>query len=526
MSGRVDNSSRGQANTPAPKPAAKPAVAAAPRPFAGPAAASAPRAAARPFAGPAEAAGGRRPAPRPFAGPAEAGARERLIEAFTRVAARGGYAQATVADTIAAAGASRSTFYEQFADRDECMRAALARTGERLTGEVDAALAARGGRDPARAAVAALVAFAERDPEAARLLFIESLGAGARALKARDALVDAVAAMVEDGRGASASADGAGAASARPSAGSAGAGGGRGGGEPLLDVPALGLIGGVFRLLSMRLPRGEGALHGLRADLDAWVGSYALADGGPRWHHGCKMGEIELRPAPEPAPARHYPPLPRGRHGLSAAEVARSQRERIVQALARAAYEQGYAAITVSDVVRAAGVARNVFYEQFADKQAAGVAALQQTFEHAMVATASAFFAGAGWPERIWRMGAALTEHYYANPVEAHLSFVELHAIGGEAVPLAHERLAVFQLLLEEGYRHRDGRGGRAPIPRTVSEALVATVLELGYRQAPRPGVKRYPVLLGQQTYMCLAPFVGAGEAGALVEGWLADERG
>jgi AcrR family transcriptional regulator len=436
------------------------------------------------------------------------GARERLIEAFTRVAARSGYAQATVADTIAQAGASRSTFYEQFADRDACMRAALERVGERLAEEVDAALAAREARDPARAAVAALVAFAERDPRAARLLFIESLGAGAAALAVRDALVDAVAAMVE---------------------------GGRGGGEPALDVPALGLIAGVFRLLSMRLPRGEGALHGLRHDLDAWVSAYALSDGGPRWHHGCKMGEIEMRPAPEPAPLRHHPPLPRGRHGLSAAEVARSQRERIVQALARASYEQGYAAITVSDVVRSAGVARNVFYAQFADKQAAGVAALQQTFEHAMLATASAFFAGADWPERIWRMGAALTEHYYSNPVEAHLSFVELHAIGGEAVPLAHERLAVFQLLLEEGYRHRDGagdrggpggqdgRGGRAPIPRTVSEALVATVLELGYRQAPRPGVDRYPVLLGQQTYMCLAPFVGAREAGARVEGWLAE---
>jgi AcrR family transcriptional regulator len=416
----------------------------------------------------------------------------RLIEAMAATAGRQGYAGTTVADVLAAAGASRSTFYARFADLDACMLAALQALAERVQGELGRALAG-GGRDPAQAAVAALVAFAEQEPDAARLLFVEALAAGPPALATRDALIDDLADAVEAAR------DGA---------------------EPVLDVPALALIAGVFRLLSMRLPRGEGALHGLRDDLDEWVGSYALDGQEPRWHHGCKMNEIELRPAPRPAPARTYRPLPRGRHRLSQAEIARSQRERITQALTRAAYEQGYAAITVSDVVRAAGVARNVFYEQFADKQAAGVAALQHTFEHAMVATASAFFAGKDWPERIWRMGAALTDHYYANPVEAHLSFVELHAIGGEAVPLAHERLAVFQLLLEEGYRHRDGA---SPLPRTVSEALVATVLELGYRQAPRPGMERYPVLLGQQTYMCLAPFIGAAEAGALVEGWLAE---
>ena len=140
-----------------------------------------------------------------------------------------------------------------------------------------------------------------------------------------------------------------------------------------------------------------------------------------------------------------------------------------------------------------------------------------------MVATASSFFAGDSWPQRIWRMGASLTEHYYSNPVEAHLSFVELHAIGGEAVPLAHERLSVFQLLLEEGYRHRSPT---EPLPRTTSEALVATVLELGYRQAPRPGVELYPVLLPQQTYMCLAPFVGARDATELVRGWVESQAG
>jgi AcrR family transcriptional regulator len=443
------------------------------------------------------------------------GAHERLTEALVQSVARHGYARMTVADVLAAAGASRSTFYARFADLDACLLAALRDLAEHVHDELRHALLGATERDPASIALDRLLDFAEREPQAARLLFVEALAAGPPTLAARDALIDALAHTVEAARTLVSPAEG----SRGPTRGRGGPNGGRGLGD-VLDVPAFGLIGGAFRLMSMRLPRGEGALHGLRQDLDVWAASYALPDGEPRWHQGCELGEIEMRPAPRPTPARAYPPLPRGRHGLSAAEIARSQRERIVHALARESYERGYGNVSVTDVVRAARVARNVFYEQFADKQAAAVAALQATFEHALVATASRFFAGEDWPERIWRMGGALTDHYYANPVEAHLSFVELHAIGGEAVPLAHERLSVFQLLLEEGYRHRDGR---PPLPRTVSEALVATVLELGYRQAPRPGVDLYPVLLGQQTYMCLAPFLGAARAGSLVQAWLAE---
>jgi AcrR family transcriptional regulator len=427
---------------------------------------------------------------------ASTGARERLIDAIAQVAGRLGYAQTTVADVIEAAGSSRSTFYEQFPDRDACLLAALDRVGEQTADEVRLALLANPSRDPARSALGALLEFAEQRPEPARLLFVESLGAGTQALLARDALVDQIAVLVEGARG--------------------------DGDEQALDVPALGLLGGVFRLLSMRLPAGDASLHGLREDLLTWVNSYAVDDPGTEqanWHDGGSLGAIALRPAPEPAPLPPRPLLPRGRHKLSAAEIARSQRERIMQALARESYTHGYDKITVTDVVKAAGISRNVFYEQFSDKQEAAVAALRQTFEHAMVATASSFFAGDTWPERIWRMGSALTDHYYAHPVEAHLSFVELHSIGGEGVQLAHERLSAFTLLLEEGYRYRSPTD---PLPRTTSEALVATVLELGYRQAPRPGVELYPVLLPQQTYMCLAPFIGPSEASRLVREWLA----
>lgn len=61
--------------------------------------------------------------------------------------------------------------------------------------------------------------------------------------------------------------------------------------------------------------------------------------------------------------------LPRGRHALTRAEVAATQRARIMLALADVMGEQGYAATSVADVIGRAGVSRQTFYEQFSSKQ-------------------------------------------------------------------------------------------------------------------------------------------------------------
>ena len=61
-------------------------------------------------------------------------------------------------------------------------------------------------------------------------------------------------------------------------------------------------------------------------------------------------------------------PLPRGRHKLSLEDVRASQRERLLDAMLMSVAEHGYAATTVPQVVAAARVGRNAFYELFADK--------------------------------------------------------------------------------------------------------------------------------------------------------------
>ncbi|WP_341924533.1 TetR/AcrR family transcriptional regulator [Nocardioides psychrotolerans] len=70
--------------------------------------------------------------------------------------------------------------------------------------------------------------------------------------------------------------------------------------------------------------------------------------------------------------------LPHGPHGLSREEVRASQRHRMLEATLVAVGSRGYAATTVAHVTAQARVSRSAFYEQFADKRDAFLAAYDQ----------------------------------------------------------------------------------------------------------------------------------------------------
>jgi AcrR family transcriptional regulator len=67
--------------------------------------------------------------------------------------------------------------------------------------------------------------------------------------------------------------------------------------------------------------------------------------------------------------------LPRHRHDLSREAVRGSQRARILFATAEAVAAHGYADTSVGEITRRAGVSRKTFYELYADKEEAFLAA-------------------------------------------------------------------------------------------------------------------------------------------------------
>lgn len=112
--------------------------------------------------------------------------RERLLEAISAAVAERGYARTAVADVLARAGVSRKSFYEQFANKEECFLAAYDLGVDRVLAAIDDAIA--GEADPATAAIAGvhgyLGALVEH-PDFARTFLIEALGAGPAAFERR-----------------------------------------------------------------------------------------------------------------------------------------------------------------------------------------------------------------------------------------------------------------------------------------------------------------------------------------------------
>jgi AcrR family transcriptional regulator len=76
-------------------------------------------------------------------------------------------------------------------------------------------------------------------------------------------------------------------------------------------------------------------------------------------------------------------------------------RSRLVDAIAEAVTEKGYAQVTIADVVRHARVSKRTFYEHFADKEACFLAAYTRMSEQLLSRIASAAMAHPDLEERL-----------------------------------------------------------------------------------------------------------------------------
>ncbi len=133
----------------------------------------------------------------------EASQRTRLLEAIGRAVAERGYAGATIDDVVRRAGVSKATFYEHFADKQDCFLAAYEAASEELLGRVREAHASADDDwlERTRAGIHAYLRWLAADPALARVYLVEVAAAGPVALERREALRDRYAELVRERRG-------------------------------------------------------------------------------------------------------------------------------------------------------------------------------------------------------------------------------------------------------------------------------------------------------------------------------------
>jgi AcrR family transcriptional regulator len=428
------------------------------------------------------------------------GQRSRLLGAIVEIVAQAGYPDARIGDISARAGVSRATFYQLFDNKEACFVAAHEELAARLDADIAAAVA---GVEPARvldAVFASLVDFARREPLAYSFLTHESMLAGPASLDQRDRLMSRLAEQVEQAQEAGAGAD------------------------ALPQLPASILLGGLVRVLGMRMRRGQYDSDALLAEMLRWIECYRVPE-----HAKPKLwrfaGEDPAYDVSGVVPGAMAPaPLPRGRHRLPAALVTRVQRERILHATAEVIRARGYESTTVANIVATAGVSREVFYSHFRSRSDAFNATHALVFEQIMATAAGAFIASGGaWPERIWDSWTAATNFVVGTPSLAHFAFVESYALGPPIARRTDEAIIAFTVFLRDGYRYAPDVEEPSA---SITSAIAGAIMETTAFYIRRDRAEELLGLLPLMVYMILTPFLGAEEACKLVECKQRQEQG
>jgi AcrR family transcriptional regulator len=208
-------------------------------------------------------------------------------------------------------------------------------------------------------------------------------------------------------------------------------------------------------------------------------------------------------------------PLPRGRHHLSQAAVANSQRQRLIKATMQVVAGKGYAATTVANLTREAGVSRSTFYELFESKEDCFLASYDAAFMALVPPVALAFQAEERWPNRVRAGLATLLDLLASDPAQARLALVEVAAAGPSA--RARRRTAVQTLtpLLDEG---RDFVAGRE-LPANASRMAAGTIVGLISIELVEGRAERLPDLLSDVLFGTLVVYLGPNEAAREVGG-------
>lgn len=212
-------------------------------------------------------------------------------------------------------------------------------------------------------------------------------------------------------------------------------------------------------------------------------------------------------------PAEELGPLPAGRHGFSREQVAHHQRERLIAGLAEAVAEKGYAAVTLTDIVKHAKVSRRVFYANFESKEQCFLAAFEVVVGHLHELVTEAVDGVDGWPNQAIAATRAALAFLAAEPDLARLCLVESRGAGPAVTARFNEAVGEIVPLLRQGRAERPEAGR---LPDSTEDSTIGALVSLVHRKVAAGEAAQLEDLLPDCAELVLLPYLGPAEAASL----------
>lgn len=198
---------------------------------------------------------------------------------------------------------------------------------------------------------------------------------------------------------------------------------------------------------------------------------------------------------------------PPGRQLLSREFITQHQRARIIAALAEEAASKGYRAVTVADIVRRAGIARNTFYENFSSKEDCFLAVQEYGVDVALRRVVAAAGEVESWQGRVRAGLAAFLQSVATEPALARACFVEALSAGPASVERYEQSLQAFIPLFRVG-RKVSPHGEQ--LPETLEETIIGGIFWIIYQRIALGQTDEIERLLPELIEFSLTPYVGA----------------
>jgi AcrR family transcriptional regulator len=208
-------------------------------------------------------------------------------------------------------------------------------------------------------------------------------------------------------------------------------------------------------------------------------------------------------------------PLPGGHHGLTRAQIADSQRERLLAAIAEEVAEVGYRDVKIRGFTARAGVSTRDFYAHFEGKEDCFLAAFEAVRAHLEQVLRKVAGEASDWPTQVVAVLRAALEFFAAEPVLARLCLVEpVRATPTIAIRFREVVLACVPPLT----RGRDQLPNPDSVPPSTEDSLLGGIVSLVSGEILVGDIEQLPTVLPDLVEFTLSPYLGADRAAQLAQ--------